>query len=193
MKSLLIALLCIFLLPSCTMPEKDPNLIKKAYAFETKKEDAVIYVLRDLHTEKLTSIAFKMIQIIDHDDRNKLTDAMNSLDGDSTTGAGISLHYYEFHREGFARFEVAPGKYNLFSFFVFGTIHEIAQSRKEREFKPGKVYFYNITSKPVGPYSSTIYFLNELTKDEAQQIIERKKLQLLLFNPGIDGRKDIEN
>ena len=193
MKKLLMILFCSFLVSSCVIYEKDPEQIKKAFNFEATNDYAVIYVLRDFPTKKFTSTAVTLSQIINPDDRNTFEDAMNSLDGESTKGAGISLYHYEFHEDSFVRLEIAPGKYNMYSYFVFASQQEIVQSRKIKEFISGNVYFFNVKPKPLGPYSSTIYFLNELTQKEAQYLIKGKNLPLLTSTEGIDGRKDNED
>ncbi|MBE9527419.1 MAG: hypothetical protein IME94_10675 [Proteobacteria bacterium] len=184
MKTIIIAFLASLLLSSCAFHESDPEAIEKALSFEPVKNAATIYILRDFQTSPPTTLRFAMIQEVDPDSRNKLNDAMDSLDGNSTKGAGIPYDHFFIEGESFIRLEMPPGKYSMYAYFMLAqSASEIYQSRNRVDFKPGDVYFFKINPRPEGAYSSTIYFLDDLPLDEAKRIIKEKDLQLLEFNP----------
>ena len=172
MKSIILIFLSVLILSSCSSYETNKEIIDEAYNFNIEKDLAVIYILRDFEsvdravnprdpepesTDKPTSLQVGMFEMSESSSRNKQVDAMNTLDGDSVIGAGISYNFYRFHQKAFARFEMPPDKYSMFSAFLHTTQSQLAQSRKIKNFDAGKIYFFNITSKPIGPYSSTVF------------------------------------
>jgi len=184
MKKIIFVLLCTILISSCALYENNPEAIKKAYSYQAVPDKSVIYIIRDFPVTKPTILRFAMIEEHDPDSRNKLEDAMNTLDGDSIEGAGIPFDHFFLQKNSFARLEMPPAKYEMYAFFAYaGSASEVVQSRKRKNLKPGQVYFFKIAPRDDGPYSSTIYYLEEIEKDEANQIIKNKKLPLLEFNP----------
>ena len=182
MKTIILTLLGSLILSSCASYEDNKEVIDKAYSYKAENKLAVIYILRDFETvNKQTSLHFGMFQVNEPDSRNKLVDAMDSLDGDSTKGAGIPYNFYRFHEKSFARLEMPPGKYNIFASFIVATESEMAQSRKEKNFQAGKVYFFKITPKSIGAFSSTVYLLKELSVEEGKRVIDVNNLKLIDF------------
>lgn len=184
MKKNIFVLLSAILLTSCSFYENNPEAINKAYSYKAEPEKSVIYIIRDFPITKPTILRFAMIEEHDPESRNKLDDAMNALDGDSKEGAGIPFDHFYLQKDSFARLEMPPAKYEMYAFFAHaGSASEIAQSRKRKHLKSGQVYFFKIVPRDDGPYSSTIYYLEEIEKDEANQIIKNNNLPLLEFNP----------
>lgn len=94
MKTIILAFLVSLFLSSCALHEDNPEATIKALSFKPVPNAATIYVLRDFETSHPTTLRFAMVQEIDPDSRNKLDDAMASLDGDSTEGAGIPFDHF---------------------------------------------------------------------------------------------------
>ncbi len=183
MKKLILVLLHSFLLTACSHNEQNPAAINKALNYETSKNAAVIYILRDFYSSTPISLEFTIIKIIDPDSRNKLDDAMNSLDGYSLKGAGIPYNIYSFHHESFARVEMPPGQYNMYAYFILASHSEIVLSRKTRDFEAGKIYFFKISPEEKGPFSSTVYYLREISPDKAKKTIKEHHLEFLKYHP----------
>lgn len=184
MKRVIYVLLGAMLLSACSFYENNPEAFKKAYSYKAEKDKAVIYVIRDFPITKPTILRFMMIEQQDPDSRNKLEDAMNTLDGGATEGAGIPFDHFYLQKDSFARLEMPPARYEMYAFFAHAASQsEIVQSRTIKDLKSGQVYFFKIVPRDNGAYSSTIYYLDEIDKDEANQIIKEKNLPLLEFNP----------
>lgn len=171
-------LLIVFLLISCAGTKLDnAELENKAFSFQSDDEVAVIYLVRDFDTKKPTTLRFHMMQIVDPETRNKLDDALNTLVGDSTEGAGIPFKDVVIKEKSFARIEMPAGEYNTFSYFYWASNLEILQSRQTHTFKQGEVYFFKIDPRPDGSYNSTIYFLQEIPLEQARNSIEINHLK----------------
>jgi len=187
MKTIILTLLGSLILLSCASYEEQLEIIEKAYSFQPKEDEAVIYLLRDFQTSNPIKLRFDMMQLIDPDSRNKLSDAMNSLDSDSIKGAGIPYDFFFIDKKSFSRLEMPPGKYVMHTYFFLASASDIIPSKKIIDFKAGNVYFLKITQKPVGAYSSTIYLLEEISIEEATHIIKDDNLKLLEFDPIYKG------
>lgn len=181
LKKSLIILICSVLF-SCASYEKNRELLDESFAYKAEKDLAVIYLVRDFPTSKSLLLEFTMMMIIDPDSRDKLSDALDTL-SDSTKPAGIPYNIIRFVEASFARLEMPPGEYNMYTYFPFASQSEIVQSRKKQIFKAGKVYFYKIVPKPDGPYSSTIYYLEKIEQDDADSRIKSNNLKMIEFQP----------
>lgn len=181
MKSIkqLIIISISFLLISCSHYESNPETLSKAYNFIPEPDKAVIYTIRDFPVEIPTHTRILIREKHNPDSRDKLADASAALDGDNTSGAGIPYNFYTFFKDSFARFETAPGVYEMYSFFLFADQAEIVQSRLTTEFKANKVYFFKVSPKNDGPFNSTIYYLKAITQEEADAMIKSKNLSLI--------------
>jgi len=184
----LILIAFISLVISCASYEDHSDIISKAYKFEPRKDEAVIYILRDFQkSSNPVKLRFDIMKLVDPESRNKLSDAMNALDGDSIEGAGIPHDFFFTDKKSFSRLEMPPGKYVMYSYFFLASTTDIIPSKKIMDFKAGNVYALKIIPKPVGAYSSTIYLLQEISTDEATHIIKNEKLKLLKFTPFYKG------
>ncbi len=181
LKKSLLVLLCSLLF-SCASYEKDHDILNKAFAFKPDENLAVIYLIRDFPVSKPLSLQFSMMMIIDPNSRNKLEDALDTL-SETSKPAGIPFNVIRFEEEGFARLEMPPGEYNMYTYFTFASQSEIIPSRKKQTFNSSKLYFYKIVPKPDGPYSSTIYHLTKISKDEADKSIKSSNLKMVEFQP----------
>ncbi len=181
LKKSLLLLLCGILF-SCASYEKDQDILNKAFSFEPNEDLAVIYLIRDFPVSKPLSLQFSMMRIVEPNSRNKLDDALDTLSG-STKPAGIPFNVIRFEEEGFARLEMPPGEYNMYTHFTLASQSEIIPSRKKHEFNSNKLYFFKIVPKPDGPYSSTIYHLTKISKDEADKSIKFNNLKMVEFQP----------
>ncbi len=187
MKIIFLTLLSSLFLLSCSSYESRTEIIDQALSFQSKDNESVIYIIRDFNTENPTKIEFNLRQIRDVGSQNKRLDAMHALDEDYMQGAGLAYDFYFMDKPSYVRMEMPPGDYAMYAFFFMASGSEIIPSRKITEFEPGKVYIYKIVPRPEGAYSATIYFLEDITVDEARKIIKENNLPLIEFDPEYQG------